>query len=435
MAIPEVVRVAILNDIGQDVYHVGDEAMPHAAVQQLRRRGLTDLVLLTRDRELTRRSFGDNVGTALTWPFPWPPAEREAELARLRAFLSGDSGALEPGHPGRGLVETLRSVDAVLIAGGGNLNSTYGWLLYERAAVVRIAGALGKQVVISGQTLGPELSEADRAELAWLLRGATLVGLRDADSFRLAQQLVPRHRGLRPCLDDASVLPAPLKPMPAQARPFIAATFSSATGGLAREDVVRGYARLLDAAADGLGARVVFLPHMATPGRGDGDEKFHAEIAAVMRQPAELAVIASALETAERTGQAALVVTSRYHPVVFACGAGVPVIAVAPDDYTLVRLRGALENWGVGRAQLRLTEVVDDPIGVVEQVLAAAEGEREHLDAQRDAALVRYSDWWDAVAATLASDKGRRGRLARQWVRTQRHRAAGVRRHWDRFAR
>lgn len=396
--------------------------MAHAAVQQLSQRGLTDLVLLTRDRELTRSSFGQGVDTALTWPFPWPPAEREAELARLRAYLSGDRDALEPGHPGRRLVETLRTVDAVLIAGGGNLNSTYGWLLYERAAVVRIAGALGKQVVISGQTLGPELSEADRTELAWLLRGATLVGLRDADSFRLAQQLAPRHRGLRRCLDDASVLPVPVRVMPSEEQPFIAATFSSATGGLARGDVACGHARLLDAAAAGLGARVVFLPHMATPGLGDGDEQFHAEIAGLMQQPAELTTIASALETADRTGRAELVVTSRYHPVVFACGSGVPVIAVAPDDYTLVRLRGALTNWGVGRVPLRLTEVVDDPAGVVDQVLEAAVSEREHLSAQRDASMARYDEWWDTVAATLASDKGRRGRLARQWVRTQRHR-------------
>ena len=191
------VRVAIQGDIGQQVYHVGDEAMVHAAVEQLKRRGICSVVLLTRDPAQTRVHFGAELDAAPTLVFPWPPVDRERYLGEIKAVLAGDTGVLPPHDQVFGVIETLRQVDALFIAGGGNMNSRYGWLLYERAAMAHIAARLGKRVVIGGQTLGPELSETDRDTLAELLRLGSLVGLREDHSLRLARDLVPGHAGLR----------------------------------------------------------------------------------------------------------------------------------------------------------------------------------------------------------------------------------------------
>lgn len=195
-------QAAILVDVGQIDYHVGDEAMGHAAVAALQARGIVEPMLLSRDPEHTAARF-DSVVPVRTLRFPWPPEDRARYLEEIRAVLGGRTDALPPEDQLFALIEDLRGADALLIAGGGNLNSRYGWLLSERAAAVEIARSLGLPVVISGQTLGPELSGRDRAVLARMLDSAVLVGLRDPSSLRLARELCPGHPGLRPCPDDS----------------------------------------------------------------------------------------------------------------------------------------------------------------------------------------------------------------------------------------
>ena len=100
------VRVAIQGDIGQQVYHVGDEAMVHAAVEQLKRRGICSVVLLTRDPAQTRVHFGAELDAAPTLVFPWPPVDRERYLGEIKAVLAGDTGVLPPHDQVFGVIET-----------------------------------------------------------------------------------------------------------------------------------------------------------------------------------------------------------------------------------------------------------------------------------------------------------------------------------------
>ncbi|MER2137912.1 MAG: polysaccharide pyruvyl transferase family protein, partial [Arthrobacter sp.] len=61
-------KIAILGDVGQPVYHVGDEAMTHAAVAELRRRGFDDLLVLSRNPAESRRAFGADSAPTLLFP-------------------------------------------------------------------------------------------------------------------------------------------------------------------------------------------------------------------------------------------------------------------------------------------------------------------------------------------------------------------------------
>lgn len=400
------VRVAILGDIGQPVYHVGDEAMVHAAVEQLNRRGINSMVLLTRDPVQTHAHFGSALDAAPTLVFPWPPVDRERYLGEIKAVFAGDTRALPPHDQVFGVIETLRRVDALFIADGGNMNSHYGWLLYERAAMAHLAAGLGKRVVIGGQTLGPELSATDRGTLTELLNHGALVGLREDYSLRLARDLLPAHAGLRAVLDDASELPDPVPPIEPSTEPKIAATFSTPPDHFPRQAAAEGYARLLDAVAARLDASLCFLPHMSTVGKGDGDEAFHAQIAEHLSSKAELNPIRPALTTAALTQQATVVVTSRYHPVVFACAGGLPVIAVAPDEYGRVRLTGALQRFGRQQSVPSLAELLaaDHDLAATLRPLA------EPCAEPSQAILAAQSKWWDDVAAALRTGRGRRWR-------------------------
>lgn len=409
-------RVAIQGDIGQPIYHVGDEAMTHAAVAQFAQRGVTDVLLLTRDVAHTRRYFGAGTDAARTLVFPWEPADRERYLAEIKAVMAGERRALPADDQVFAVIEAIRGVDALFIAGGGNLNSRYGWLLYERAAMAHIAIALGKQVVIGGQTLGPELSAVDRGTLANLLDNASLVGLREDHSLALARELTPGHPDLRACLDDGGELAPPVGWEPhAWDETPLAATFHAPDDPAERAASARAYARLVDAAAARLRAPVLFLPHWATPGAGDGDEAFHAEIAAHLTCSHELAPIASALETAALTARTRGVLTSRYHPVIFALANGLGSVSVASDEYGRVRIGGAYERVGVDQQPLSLAALASGEV----RTSWLAPLERSRTPAPW--LVSRYGRWWDAIVRTCASTRGRRGKLVRHWVRSRRH--------------
>jgi hypothetical protein len=103
------------------------------------------------------------------------------------------------------------------------------------------------------------------------------------------------------------------------------------------------------------------------------------------------------------TAAAGLVITNRYHPAVFGLAAGVPVVSLANDAYSDIRLSGAHGNWGLGDWALPQPSL--SPGGVDEAVAEAwnrRDEIRRHLDALRPGFERSQADWWDAVAAVLA---------------------------------
>lgn len=389
-------RIAVLADLGQDVYHAGDEAMGHAAADELRSRGHR-VLMLSRNPAQTEQLFESPA--AATLPFPWPPAEREAYLQRIQAHLSGTS-ELPAGDPARILISELSGCDGVLIAGGGNLNSRYGWLLYERAAVVAVARALGKPVVVSGQTLGPQLTAADTMVLAELLASAALSSMREPTSTQLARSL-----GIAPVagLDDASFLPAEYRPagLPADLpeNGYVAVTVSPYSGP---EDYSALIGAQLDALYGQTGLPTVFIPHMGVGDEPGWDVEAHARIAGSMHTPSRQLPVLPARQVAALTAGAELVFTSRYHPAVFALSAGVPVVALSVDTYSGVRLAGAMGNWGLADFVLPLPALDG---GLLGPALAEAWQRRTeiagHLSGIRPSRAAWSRLWWDAAAAVF----------------------------------
>ena len=393
-------RVAVLADIGQPVYHVGDEAIGHAVHAALRARGVRP-VMLTRDPRHTRTYFGPT-DTAPALPFPMAPREHEARLDAIERYLDGQDTALASDDPARGFIATIRDVDAVLVAGGGNLNSEYGWLLYERLAAITVARHLGKPVVITGQTLGPALTHHDRALVGRALAECGLVSLREHHSVALGRDLVPGNDLVVGGLDDAAGWRSRITgPSPGTAR--VVATFAPVTRPGQREATAARLAQFLDEFASRADARVELLPHMAHPGRADGDVAFHDAIVAAstsgLLHPLPLP---TATEGADAVAGADLVITSRYHPAVFGATRNVPVFALAPDSYADIRLDGALTHHGLGGWTIPVAALAT---GEASEALAAVWADHDrvaaHLGAHRDRLLRDHGRRWDDLVTAL----------------------------------
>ena len=422
-------RVLVVGDIGQHAYHVGDEAMTMAAARFLHEGGCS-VTLMTRDERHSarylnapRNTDGGGYSYLPFFLFPWSPAERELTLAALECILIelhadrarpsiAELMALpqvqalpEVLHPLEqtvermvGFADSIAAMDAVVISGGGNLNSRFGWLLYERAAVALVAEYAGVPLFVTGQSLGPTLTERDAQTLERMLRSARSVSVREENSLAWC-----RERGIdaRLCVDDATDA-APEHPSrtldytadtdeadevgtahvvaldPSELLGALPERYVCVTVNACTQEQAERLAGLLDRVHREHGCAPVFLSHFGDPLHADqpgrrGDADTHERIAGLLSPAArEAAIVLPILHTDQSLlvhRAAALTITSRYHPAVFSAAAGIPVLALIPDAFTQVRVGGALSLYGWGEFTLPLGMLAG---GVPELMVAAA---------------------------------------------------------------
>ena len=410
LPVTEAPRVLVIGDIGQHTYHVGDEAMTIASAQALSEGGAA-VTLMTRDVGHSARYIGAAVNHEAGAPyeylpfllFPWAPAERELTLAALECILVElhadrerpsvtELVALpqvqalpEVLHPLEQTVErmvefadAIAAMDAVVVSGGGNLNSRFGWLLYERAAAVCAAEHAGVPVYVTGQSLGPVLNPHDAQVLERMLRTARSVTVREHSSLAWC-----RERGIdaRLSVDDATdyLVASPVRTLhyaegvsASQVLDELPERYVCVTVNECTEQQAQQIARLLDSIWREHGYAPVFLSHFGDPQNPEsGDIQVHQRIAEQLSPstPATLLPILHADQSITVHRAAAFTLTSRYHPAVFSAAAGIPVLALVPDAFTQMRVGGALSQYGLGEFTLPLGMLAG---GVPELMVAAA---------------------------------------------------------------
>ena len=415
LPVTEAPRVLVIGDIGQHTYHVGDEAMTIASAQALSEGGAA-VTLMTRDVDHSARYIGAAVNHEAAQHeagapyeylpfllFPWAPAERELTLAALECILTELHADRErPSvtelvvlpqvqalpevlHPLAQTVErmvefadSIAAMDAVVVSGGGNLNSRYGWLLYERAAAVSAAEHAGVPVYVTGQSLGPVLNPEDAQVLERMLRTARSVTVREHSSLAWC-----RERGIdaRLSVDDATdyLAASPARTLhyaegvsTGQALDELPERYVCVTVNECTEQQAQQIARLLDNMWREHSYAPVFLSHYGDPqDPTNGDIQAHQRIAEQLSPstPATLLPILHADQSVTVHRGAAFTLTSRYHPAVFSAAAGIPVLALVPDAFTQMRVGGALNLYGLGEFTLPLGMLAG---GVPELMVAAA---------------------------------------------------------------
>ncbi|GAA1057660.1 hypothetical protein GCM10017608_00620 [Agromyces luteolus] len=397
-------RIVAIGDVGvvNGMMHIGDEAMFDAIVDELRDRGVGEVTAISADPEDTAARYG--VAAIERMGFAGTRSQMRQRLESVRSAAAGAAGApaLASDDSARRVIDAVADADAVVVAGGGNLASNWPAHVFERAALAAAAESLGRPLVVSGQTLGPWLDAPERDLVAALLASARLVGLRESASLRLARELGAPTERLAANRDDASFL-ASDGPHPDPGEPFLLVSLSLHLGGLPRGGTVRGLAAALDRLAERAEARVRFHPHFGSldPSVEAGDEVLHAEVRDAMRAPAELLQPGDPRSAARLARGAAMLVTSRYHPAVFAASAGVPVAALSADDYTEVKLRGAT-GWWEQDGVIPLAEAASDAgAEALGRVWDRRGATRAAADRLRPGAAADSERWFDRVAAAL----------------------------------
>ncbi len=396
-------RIVAIGDVGvrEHMIHIGDEAMFEAMLRAVRARGVDSVTAISAVPGETAARYAVDAVEPIGFGAALALGRRAAE-ERLAAVIAAAHGGPAVDGAASAVIDAVRSADGVVVAGGGNLTSTWPVHVFERAALGGIAAAFGRPLVVTGQTLGPVLDADDAGLVAGLLRNARLVGVREADSLALAARLVP-DTAVAATLDDAAFLDAENAPS-VRAHPYCLVTVANHTGDLDREAALTGVAALLDHVAAATGLEIVFSAHWGStlPGVVAGDDAVHVAIASRMRASSSVVPVTTSSASAALARGAAFVVSSRYHPAVFASAVGVPVLGVSVDEYTRVKLTGALANVGQ-ESVVPMRLVAGGRAGrVVDAVWADRAAIRAAGAVALPARLAATDVWWDRVVAALS---------------------------------
>lgn len=350
-------RVVAVGDVGRAVaYHVGDEAMLQGVIETTRELGVpVEWTVMSSEPERSATAWGVRAVPRLTFEDCATADERDSRLAELDRVLDLDAARWATEAPGRWResLSAIAACDAVLLAGGGNLSRSWPHEVYERAAVARAARRSGRRIAITGQTLGPFFDERTRALTAELLAECQVVGVREKSSFALALELgVPADRA-RLQFDDANgVRPEMPAWWPASGvqDPFIAVTCNPFADVESAGGVGALLGQQLAEISRRTGAGIVLVPHVGdTSGAQVHDVAMAHQLAAMAgdSQRWVIAPLPSPAEAVWLTAHASLVISSRYHPVVFAAATATPSLFLSQDYYTFVKGAGALDLVGL----------------------------------------------------------------------------------------
>lgn len=395
------VRLLSIGDIGvsDGMMHIGDEAMFEALRDEMRGRGV-ELVAVSAEPSESAERYGVEAIARIGFA----GLSRDDADDRMREVVAAAKhpSSLATDDPARAVIEAIADTDGVVVAGGGNLASRWPVHIYERVTLAAIAGELGRPVVVTGQTFGPDLVAPDRTLLSRALQNAHLVGVRETTSLALARELsVEARLGV----DDASFLGDrdPREDQDADAsapRSGVLVSLSLSLGGAPRDETVARIARLVDRAAELTGEPVAFHAHFGPldpSGPARGDAVLHDEVRAQMTTTSRVIPTGDPRAAARLARSSALLIAGRYHPAVFAAPAGVPIVGLVADDYTRIKQLGVLGHWGQDGVA-PLSDADGAGIAVLGQVwahrerIADAAAEREPRN-RAEAAL-----WWDSVA-------------------------------------
>jgi Uncharacterized conserved protein len=395
-------RLLIIADIGgEKTRHIGDEAMLEANLDTLLRLIPNAAVtVVSRDPAWTAARYG--VEAVPQFGFPDDPssgAERRAMLDGLLADAA--SGTLD-----NATARAVADASAVVASGGGNLSATWPGILYERAALLLLARIYEKPSVVLGQTIGPRLGENEYQMLVSALAATRFAGVRELPSAALAMALgVGPERIWYQC-DDALFFEG-TDDVPASDRSgalAIAVTIDPQlrAAGNALFDSLATQLRELSRTT---GASLILTPHaFGNESAGAPSDLTEAQ-ALAGRISLPNTVVAAGLDArgARRiAGGAAMVISSRYHPIVFGLGAGTPSIGIYGDEYCRIKLQGALAHAGLERWTLTYEDVARGTLLTNALALWRCRDEvRREIESRHQAWREESRERWAAVLRAL----------------------------------
>lgn len=225
-------------------------------------------------------------------------------------------------------LEFLLSHDRIHFIGGGNINSMFPAWLYYCYFILFVAYVYNKEVVLTGQTIGP-FKRLDYFFGLFFITKASIVGLRELtkpvgnvkNMLDIAYNGLPRGHAAKKNSPKKLVIGLSLH----EWRDFT------------HEKIVSYAIKLIKTISVRYNCQFVFIPHIISRNLTCGDIRIYRDLKKYLGSLIILAKIPKKKDFVEAvrgvTRSVDFVISSRYHGLVFALSQNVPALNVILDNY------------------------------------------------------------------------------------------------------
>ena len=360
-------------------HDIGDEAMPHADILNLRANiNHLEIVMCSPDPEYTskfhhERSINDVTG--LSWRRNANLRAKLLPAVRTLLFLFGALAERIGLHmrlwpTARSLLDEIASADLLFNVGGGNLTSIIPSELYKKCTTYLAAKILRKSVILSGQTIGPFTRSMDAFYARFCLNSVHTITFRDKDiSHQRLRAIGVSKPVMLDAADDAMTIPSISRE---EAEDLLRSCASAPwldrqvplTVGMNLKGSLRLFkgenrnsgldleidlmAKIADSLVRVYGAKIFFLPTDYCP--GVDDREVHRDIISRMKCAPSALCIEEEFDDATLKGIIAIAdvaIGARYHFAVFAASNLLPFLGIASGVYQQTKLNGLADLCGL----------------------------------------------------------------------------------------
>jgi coenzyme F420-reducing hydrogenase beta subunit/polysaccharide pyruvyl transferase WcaK-like protein len=357
---------------------IGDEAMPHGVIHNLRKRLKNlDIVMLSPDPEFTElfhkeRSIQDanflSIGRNLNL-FGKLKVFCATSLFIFGAYMQKHNVRLKLWPNARRILDEISSTTLLFNNGGGNLNSIMPEELYKKCSLYWAAKILKKPVIISGQTIGPFYHWFDKIYAKFCLNQVDFISFRDkSTSYNRLQDIGVTKPIMIDAADDAMTIPkvsrkkaiellmseAPDEWLESDAQNCVVmnlkgsmSLFQVSNQKMQDDSIIKVMAQISDALIEKLNSKIFYLP--TDYSEGVDDRVLHQQICSQMKHKEKVFCIDNEYDDSALKGLVSLAdyaIGSRYHFCVFAASENIPFLGIAHGIYQKTKLKGLADLCG-----------------------------------------------------------------------------------------
>jgi polysaccharide pyruvyl transferase WcaK-like protein len=345
-------KVLLFADVGghdhNQYYHVGDEAMMYETYRWYRKNH-PDWRINLLSWFPTHKSLKVTEFPHLLWK---SPSYTYFPLLLIRFFLYQFFGMSRFSPEELSLVQTIQDQDRIHFSGGGNLSSQFRPWLYYALFIIIVAKFSKKEILLTSQTIGP-ISGIDLFFSGIILNLPSLIGIRaKTHRFSLLRYgiLFPRIVGM---LDSAYTLPvSKASPLPSIHAKRLRIGLSIHAWKHWEQKLQNAVIEALTLLAEKYPLTIILIPHHLGASK-DSDMTYMKRISKYLPSSVQVytppsghienPTATSALYIKWLTSQAQILLTTRYHGIIFALSSNVPTISLNFDEYYRQKNDGAFD--------------------------------------------------------------------------------------------
>ncbi len=348
-------KVLLVADVGRTdygFYHVGDEAMFYETVRWYsKNRPLYAIGALS--RSTTRKNLRVKEYQHLSFPPQDWTARKYLFKLIIKNLLFKFTGIIKFNSVELNFVQLVQKYDLIHFCGGGNFYSISVSWLYYAFYIIFLGKIYGKTTILTSQTIGP-FRGIDKIFVPIFLNMPKLIGVREpSDDITLY-----KHRVIRPkvisMIDKAYTLPSIKSTLVVQTKKTKIGLSLHRWQGV-EDNMINIVLKALNEIAKTKDIEVFIIPHIIVKADNDWDNLYMSQIISKLNKQIKVKIVKYSDLTKSKNEPACLVkhitskmdvlISSRYHGLVFALSENVPCMSFSMGEYYKSKNEKALKFW------------------------------------------------------------------------------------------